>query len=97
MSSIMQKNHCQMAHAKQAEYAECMPIRTRLVGPETKSKKRFHQHWILDFVPMIIVIILWSSLIATWFGWNALMVFIIPLLTLIPITIAVMVLDYHVK
>jgi hypothetical protein len=83
-----------MAHAKQAEYAENMPIRTRLSGPKLGKKNR---RWIYDLMPSLLTICLWCALIVSWFGFSALMVLVIPMMVLIPMVILVFMMDYHVK
>lgn len=96
MSSIFFRGQCTIGYQKQNEYAELMTGRTLLVGNDKKAYKKFRNANLLSYIPPLITFLFWMGLMVYWFGVDAFSIFIVPGITMIPIIIAVVLMDYRI-
>lgn len=96
MSSIMSRGQCQIGYQKQNEYAELMKGRTLLVRSSKKQYKKFRNANLMSYIPPLVSFLFWMLLMVHWFGMEAFKIFLVPSITLIPIIMGIILLDYHI-
>lgn len=50
----------------------------------------------MNYIPPLISLGFWMLLMVGWFGLEAFKIFLVPLITLVPLIIGVLILDYHI-